>query len=126
MYSTIKAGGKEIPVVSNAATAFIFKQAFKLDLLTYLTQEHADGEMTEIALKLFYVMAKQAEVPTMSELLKTEMNEMTFVEYISVFELSEVSQLAIEAFKAWNGNAETSADDEGKDSPKKKTAKAAK
>lgn len=126
MYSVIKTSGKEIPIVGNAATAFIFKQTFKLDLLTYLTEEHADGEMTEVALKLFYVMAKQAEVSSMSDLLKTEMNDMTFMEFISGFELSETGMLAIEAFKAWNGQAETTATEESKEGSKKKTVKAAK
>lgn len=125
MYHVINASGKQVPIVGNAATAFIFKQAFKLDLLTYLTEEHADGDMTEVALKLFYIMAKQAEASSMTELLKTELNEASFFEFISKFELSDVSQLAIEAFTAWNGNAETTADGD-KGSPKKKTAEAVK
>lgn len=126
MYSVINATKGDVPIVGNAATAFIFKQTFKIDLLTYLTEEHADGEMTEIALKLFYVMAKQAEIPSMSELLKTEMNDMTFMEFISGFELSETGLLAIEAFKAWNGQAETSSTDDNEKGSKKKTVKAAK
>ena len=126
MYSTIKAGGKEIPVVSNAATAFIFKQTFKEDLLTFLTVEHSDGETTEMMLKTFYIIAKQAEIPEMSKLLKTEMNYEKFIEFISNFDMLESGEIALQVFKVWNNNAETTATDEGAEAPKKKTAKAAK
>lgn len=128
MYSTIKAGGKEIPVVSNAATAFIFKQTFKEDLLTFIAklEEHSDGETTEMMLKAFYVMAKQAEVHGMSQLLKSEMNSETFIEFISEFNILETGDIALQVFNVWNGNAETSVTDEEEKSSKKKTAKAAK
>lgn len=125
MKSIIKAGGKEIPVVSNAATAFIFKQTFKEDLLTFLTTEHTDGETTEMMLKVFYVIAKQAEISEMSKLLKTEMNYEKFIEFMSGFDMLETGNIALQVFGVWNDNSETSAIEES-ETPKKKTAKAEK
>lgn len=125
MKSIIKAGGKEIPVVSNAATAFIFKQTFKEDLLTFLTTEHSDGETTEMMLKVFYVIAKQAEISEMSKLLKTEMNYEKFIEFMSGFDMLETGDIALQVFGVWNDNSETSAIEES-ETPKKKTAKAEK
>lgn len=125
MKSIIKAGGKEIPVVSNAATAFIFKQTFKEDLLTFLTTEHTDGETTEMMLKVFYVIAKQAEISEMSKLLKTEMNYEKFIEFMSGFDMLETGDIALQVFGVWNDNSETSAVEES-ETPKKKTAKAEK
>lgn len=124
MQGIIKAGGKEYPVTSNAATAFVFKQTFKEDLLTFLAVEHSDGETTEMMLKAFYIMNKQAEVPEMSKLLKTEMNFEKFVEFISAFDMLETGDIALQVFNIWNKNAETTEKEEAKD-PKKKTAKSA-
>ena len=125
MYSIVKVGNKEIPVVANAATAFIFKQTFKEDLLTFLTAEHSDGETTEMMLKVFYVIAKQAEITSMSELLKSEMNYEKFIEFISDFDMLETGDIALQVFKVWGDNSESTAED-SKETPKKKTVKAAK
>ena len=68
MHGIIKIGDKAVDVVSNAATAFIFKQCFKEDLLTFLSTEQDDGISTEMMLKAFYIMKKQADIPEMSKL----------------------------------------------------------
>lgn len=127
MQDIVKVKEKEIPVISNAATAFLYKQCFKEDLLTFLSTEHPDGEATEVALKVFYIMAKQAEIPEMSKLIKSDLNYENFMVFISGFDFLDTGSIALQAYNIWNKNAKRDSSEEATgESPKKKTAKAGK
>ena len=127
MNGIIKIGDKAVPVTCNAATAFIFKQCFKEDLLTFLSTEHDDGVSTEMMLKAFYIMSKQSEVPEMAKLLKLELSYETFMEFIAGFDFLDTGSIALQTFALWNKNAKTDKtktdETKGKTDPKKKTVK---
>jgi Ni,Fe-hydrogenase I large subunit len=129
MTGLIKVGSQEIPVVSNAATGFIFKSCFHEDLLTFLAGDKPDeGLMTEMLLKAFYIMAKQAEISEMSVLLKSGLNYDSFIEYISKFEILDSGSIATQVYNVWCGNADTGETAENSEAPedsKKSKKKAA-
>lgn len=132
MTGKIKIGSQEIPVVSNAATGFIFKTCFHEDLLSFLAGDTpSDGLATEMLTKAFYIMAKQAKIHEMSVLLKS-LNYDSFIEYISQFEMLDTGSIASQVFTIWNGNAsmgetvEESTSEDSKKSKKKAASTTAK
>ena len=125
MHGIIKIGDKAVDVVSNAATAFIFKQCFKEDLLTFLSTEQDDGISTEMMLKAFYIMKKQADIPEMSKLLKSDLSYESFIEFISGFEFLDTGSIALQTFAVWNQNAKTE-ESQNDEAQKKKRAQAEK
>lgn len=127
MTGLIKIGSQEIPVVSNAATGFIFKSCFHEDLLTFLAGDTPDeGLMTEMLLKAFYIMAKQAEISEMSVLLKSDLNYDSFIEYISKFEILDSGSIATQVYNIWCGNANTGEESETSEAPDGETKKSKK
>lgn len=124
MNGIVKVGDKEVPVISNAATAFVFKNCFKEDLLSFLAKENPDeGAATEMLIKAFYIMAKQAECPEMPKLLKSGLSYENFIEFVSQYEIFDSGNIATQVFNIWNGNATTT---ESAEPSKKKAAKTAK
>ncbi|MBR3236967.1 MAG: hypothetical protein IKF99_15590 [Oscillospiraceae bacterium] len=84
MRGTVTIGNKEVEMAANAATPFIYKQTFHEDLLVQL---QAKDPSPDLFLKVGYIMAKQAELPT-SELMK--MTDSGFIAWAAGFEFMDI------------------------------------
>ena len=87
MFATIHIGDKDVGMLANAASPYIYKQVFHEDLLQKFTQmkENPDSNIGE---KLGFIFAKQAEVSDISELMKLNMND--FLTWLNEFEPLDV------------------------------------
>ena len=85
MQGIVKIGENEVGMVANAASTYIYKQVFHEDFLTKLQAKEPE---TDIFQKMAYIMAKQAEMEKMSDLMK--LNEQGFYEWLMQFESMDV------------------------------------
>ena len=85
MQGFVKIGDKEVGMVANAASPYIYKQVFHEDFLTKLQEKEPE---TDLFQKMAYIMAKQAEVENLSDLMK--LTEAGFYEWLLQFESMDV------------------------------------
>lgn len=85
MKGTVKIGSKEVGMVANAASPYIYKQVFQEDFLTKLQQKTPDVDTFQ---KMAFVMAKQDETSDMSVLMK--LTEKDFWTWLLEFESMDV------------------------------------
>ena len=85
MKGIVKIGEKEVGMVANAASPYIYKQVFHEDFLTKLQAKEPE---TDLFQKMAYIMAKQAELPNLSDLMK--LTEQGFYEWLLQFESMDV------------------------------------
>lgn len=117
MVTEINVGEKTLTLVSNASTAYRFKQAFGIDLLRILSNTRKtpidDGQSVDLALRLAYVMAHQAT----KEL--DRLNEEDFYEWLEGYEVVELEHIET-IIKIWDAyTGQTKGDSE----PKKKSVR---
>lgn len=101
MRGTVRIGERDVDMVANGATPFIYKRIFRRDFLT-TTQTDDMNVYTELA----FVMSQQAVKP-MSELL----NNLTvdnFFEWVEGFEAMDIVNKAAEIFAIYQGQANPS------------------
>lgn len=109
MFAEVKIGEKGIPMLSNAATAILYKQIFKKDLLVFmdrLGKASEAGEMIEgvndVILELAYIMATQAEKTGFRD-----KNFETYIEWLMQFEPLEIEAAAADIFAVYKSNQKT-------------------
>lgn len=85
MQGFVKIGEKEVGMVANAASPYIYKQVFHEDFLTKLQAKEPDADIFQ---KMAYIMAKQAEVENLSDLMK--LTEEGFFEWLLQFDAMDV------------------------------------
>ena len=107
MEKVIKIGTKDVALQANAATPIRYRNLFKKDLLTLISEGTRDNgvEMTvasEVAPELAFIMAKSAEKADMSKL-----NEVKFLEWLEQFEPMDVVNATESIFSVYFGDAET-------------------
>ena len=81
MKGTITIGSREVGMLANAASPYIYKHIFHEDFLAKL---QADNPETDLFQKMAYVMTMQNEHEKMSDLLK--LNEDGFYEWLMDFD----------------------------------------
>ena len=87
MFATIHIGDKDVGMLANAASPYIFKQVFHEDLLQKFTQMQRDPD-NNIGEKLGFIFSKQAETSDVTELMKLNMND--FLNWVAEFEPLDV------------------------------------
>lgn len=87
MFRKIKCGDKEVGMLANAASPYIFKNVFHEDLLQKFTtaKENIDENIAE---KMAFIFAKQAETEDISELMKLTIND--FLSWLSGFDALDI------------------------------------
>lgn len=85
MYGKVKIGDKEVGMLANAASLYIYKNIFHEDFLKKIQAEEPDGDIFQ---KMGFVMAKQAEIEKPSELMKLNID--SFYEWLQNFEALDV------------------------------------
>lgn len=108
MRANVTVGSVELDLLSNGATAIIYKNAFHIDLLKALAtmkEEDAGSDHTfEIITRLAYVMNMQATKP-----FKELMNSLTdeaFIEWLWQFETDDFqnAEVILNIMSLWNRN----------------------
>lgn len=85
MKGTVTIGNKEVGMVANAASPYIYKAVFHEDFLAKLRDKEPD---TDLFQKMGYIMAKQDETDKLSDLMK--LTETGFYEWLGQFDAMEV------------------------------------
>ena len=85
MKGTVKIGGKDVGMVANAASPYIYKQIFHEDFLQKL---QASEPETDLFQRMGFVMAKQYEMSELSDLMK--LSEEDFFGWLMGFESMDI------------------------------------
>ena len=101
MRETIKIGDRDIEMVANGATPFIFKRVFRKDFLAETQKEDMD-----VYAELAFIMSQQAEKP-MTELLNSLKIE-DFYAWIEGFEAMDIVTMAPDIFAIYQGQTKSS------------------
>lgn len=123
MRSKVTIDGKEIEMLSNAATPYRFKQVFQKDLIRFFTDAATkklsdDAETVTIAQQMAYVMAKQAEGGDLSKL--SEDDFLTWMEGFDPLPFNSF-EVVSEILGAYTGQQKTTTTPKKKvDRPKEK------
>lgn len=83
MYETIRIGDKDVGMLANAASSYIYKQVFHEDLLKKFQEMEKEPD-TQIGEKMGFIFSKQAEVQNPSELMKLTIDD--FLEWLTQFD----------------------------------------
>lgn len=83
MFATIHIGDKDVGMLANAASPYIYKQVFQEDLLQKFTNMGKDPD-NSVGEKMGFIFTKQAETSDVSELMKLTMND--FLEWLEDFD----------------------------------------
>lgn len=101
MKGTIKIGNKDVGMVANAASPFIYRQIFKRDFIAETQKEPID--MTLFA-EMGFVMKLQAEKPT-ADVLRTQIEE--FYKWLEEFDPMDMFNAAVEIGNFYTGQEVT-------------------
>lgn len=85
MFGIVKIGDKDIEMVANAASPYIYKQVFHEDFLSAVQADHPDADIFQ---KMGFVMAKQAECQKVADLMKLNID--SFYEWLVQFDAMDV------------------------------------
>ena len=109
MKNTVElSNGRSLVLECNAATPFVVKKLFGIDLLSFFQSvgSHEIGEQTETIQKLAFAMAMQAEKPW-REVVNLAIDD--YIDWLSGFDYYEmVDSVIIRAVELWNSNGNTS------------------
>ena len=85
MYGKVKIGEKEVGMLANAASPYIYKQVFGEDFLVEVQKPTPASDLFQ---KMAFVMAKQAETDKIAELMKVKLDG--FYEWLGQFEPMDI------------------------------------
>ena len=85
MKCTVKIGSVSVDMVANAASVYVYRQIFKEDFLLKAQEKNPDAD---IFTKMGFVMAKQAQMNKMSELMAVTIDE--YYDWLVQFEPLDV------------------------------------
>ena len=85
MYGKVQIGNETVEMVANAASPYIYKHIFREDFLLKIREAEPEADLFQ---KMGYVMAKQAEINGMSELMKLTIDG--FYEWLMQFEAMDI------------------------------------
>lgn len=109
MQGTVKIGDKNVLMVANAASVYVYRSIFKEDFLVKAQDKNPDPDIFQ---KMGFVMAKQAETNKMSELMNITIDE--FYDWLVQFEPLDILTAAGEISNLYMGQTE------GLSTPKRK------
>ena len=111
MRGTISVGTKSLELLSNAATALLYKRVFHEDLLKALTSFSTDSSdilaAVEVMERLAFIMNKQAEDQV--SIVSGNIKDSDFVMWLTLFEESDFQDpnVLFQVLGIWNKNLQT-------------------
>lgn len=103
MYKTITISDKEVGMLANAASPFLYKQIFKEDFLLEIQKKNPD---VNAIVKIGFIMAMQAD-KKIGELMK--LTEEDFLKWLEQFEPLDLYTHAGEMMEAYLANTKSTA-----------------
>lgn len=88
MRGSITINDKEIGLVANAASPYLFRQTFHEDFIQQI-QEGSQDIQLELFTKMCFIMAKQAETTDFKAL--SQLNEKEFYEWLTMFDAMDIA-----------------------------------
>ena len=101
MKGTIKIGNKNVGMVANAASPFIYRQIFKKDFIAETQKEPIDMSLFS---EMGFIMKLQAEKPT-QEVLKTSVDD--FYVWLEEFDPMDLLNASVEIGQFYMGQEKT-------------------
>ena len=98
MRGTVKIGDRDVVMVTNGATPFLYKKVFRKDFLATTQKEDLD-----VYTELGYIMAMQAERP-LAELVNGLSIE-DFYKWVEEFEAMDVVNCAADIFRIYQAQS---------------------
>lgn len=107
MVKEISIGTKRVTLEANAATPIRYRNTFKKDLLTQISEGTRENGVdlsvaSEVAPELAYIMAKSAEKADM-----TKLNEESWLKWLEQFEPMDVVNATEDIFSVYFGDMQT-------------------
>lgn len=98
--------GLSIDLECNAATPFVAKKLFGIDLLVFFqnVNNYDVSEQTEIIEKMTFTMAKQAEMPWREVL---NFKEEDYIDWLSGYDYEDMVHVSMKATELWNISGKT-------------------
>lgn len=112
MVGRVNIGENGVDMLATASTPYRLKQIFGIDyfqLVNKMDKQPDPIALTDLYIKLGFVMAKQAENADMSKI-----NEASFYEWLDQFEPLEVALAATDISEIFDAQAKTTAIPKGK------------
>lgn len=105
MRGTVRLGNKEVGMLANAASPFIYRQLFKIDFLKEVQAAEVDPNAIT---RMGYIMAMQAEKSTTECMSKLTMDG--FYEWLEQFDGLDIFMAADDIFSLYKGQEVTLSD----------------
>lgn len=102
MLKTVTIGDVEVEILSNAATPYRYNMVFHDDLIMKTANGMTEAEAVEIAPKLGYIMAQQAQKGDLSKL-----SEDRFLAWLEQFEFMDVIEASADIIEAYTASKKT-------------------
>lgn len=103
MLKTVTIGDVEVEILSNAATPYRYNMVFHDDLILKTANGMNEAEAVEIAPRLCYIMAQQAQKGDLSKL-----SEDRFLTWLEQFEFMDVIEASGDIIEAYIASKKTS------------------
>lgn len=100
MIKTIKIGDKDVAMRADGATPYLYKLAFGGDLISYFANPGDEGDNADMANKLAYVMARQAEEPHPASI---KLSEADMVDWLTQFGPLDITLAAQDVLQLYLG-----------------------
>lgn len=105
MFKVVKIGEKDVPMLSNAATPYRYKQMYGMDLMNEMSKldENKPTEAIEVVEQLAFIMSKAAEKADMN-MLNMEM----YYDWLEQFDSDDMINAFKDIVTLYIGNIKTS------------------
>lgn len=105
MFKVVKIGEKDVPMLSNAATPYRFKQMYGMDLMNEMSKldETKPTEAIEVVEQLAFIMSKAAEKADMNML-----NMGMYYDWLEQFDSDDMINAFSDIVTLYIGNIKTS------------------
>lgn len=109
MYSVIKIGDKDVPLLAMASASVYYKRVFGRDAIVAQSDAKTDGETISFYGEMGYIMAAMAE----AQGDRAKLNAMSFdkyVEWLDQFESADYNMAILEIAKVYEGQNKTTSE----------------
>ena len=105
MTETVKIGEHDVELRADGATPFLYKQAFKKDIIKMFTEAQNDiSNVTDISAELGFIMAQQAKSP---DPLKVDISHGAFMNWLMQFEAMDLNVAGMDIINVYLGSYRT-------------------
>ena len=113
MTETVKIGEHDVELRADGATPFLYKQAFKKDVIKMFAEAETDiSNVTDVSAELGFIMAQQAKSP---DPLKVDISHGAFMNWLVQFESMDLNDASMDILDVYLGTYKTDSTAKKKD-----------